>query len=147
LVDEEGRGRELGELVREEGDLEDEVHLAQDGAEDGEAAEEGLRNDCVPAHTNIEGTFTKKVKSQLPSFRMSMGRRVPQQYGKRTVASFIETVIWVTVGSKDSNLVSSVLQSHSSVDDKTLRPANAQVWVEEDNVLLLCHLWVVSLRV
>lgn len=53
LVDEEGRGCELGELVGEEGDLQDEVHLAQDGAEDGEAAKHGGRNERVaPTRTS-----------------------------------------------------------------------------------------------
>jgi hypothetical protein len=32
LVDEEGRGREPSKLVREEGDLEDKMHLAENGA-------------------------------------------------------------------------------------------------------------------
>lgn len=50
------------------------MDLAQDGAEDRKTAEERLRDDCVSVYTNIEGTFTKKVKSQLPFLYMSMGR-------------------------------------------------------------------------
>lgn len=60
LIDEERRRRELSKLVGEKGDLEDEVHLAQDGAEDSEAAEKCRRYKSCAAHADIEGTFCEE---------------------------------------------------------------------------------------
>lgn len=65
LVDKEGRGCELGELIGEQGDLQYEVDLAQDGAENGKAAKDSSRNDGVAVHTNVEGAFAS-AESQLP---------------------------------------------------------------------------------
>ena len=62
-----------------------------------------------------------------------------------TIARLIEAMVRIAVGSKDGNLVSTVLQSHSSVNDESLGSANAQIRVEEDNVLLLLHPEVVLL--
>lgn len=57
LIDEKRCRCELSELIGEESDLQDEVHLTKDGAEDSEAAEESRRYDRCAAHANIEGTF------------------------------------------------------------------------------------------
>ena len=35
------------------------MELAQDGAEDGEAAEEGLRDKRVASYSDVEGTFCR----------------------------------------------------------------------------------------
>lgn len=36
-----------------------------------------------------------------------------------------------------SNFVAAVLEPNSGIDDQTFGPANTEVWMEEDNVLLL----------
>lgn len=54
-----------------------------------------------------------------------------------TVACLIEAVVGIAVGRENGDLVSSVLQPHSGINDEPLSSAYAEVWVEEDNVLLL----------
>lgn len=56
LVDEEGARPEGGELARE-GDGEEEVPLAQDGAEDGQAGEEGRGDEPGAADADVEGSW------------------------------------------------------------------------------------------
>lgn len=122
------------------------MHLAQDGAEDGEAAEEVLWYKGVAAHTHVKGTFTMKVKSQLPSLHMSMGRRAPQQENVLTITRFVETVVCIAIGCEDGDPMSAVLQSYCSVDDEPLGSANPQVRVKEDYVFpLLLHVELVIL--
>lgn len=41
---------------------------------------------------------------------------------------------------EDDNFVAPVLQADGGVDDKTLRAADAQIRVQEDDRLLFCHL-------
>lgn len=57
LVDEEGRGGEPCQFAGEEGNLQDQVQLAEDGTEDGEAPEDGGGDESVAAHAHIEGSF------------------------------------------------------------------------------------------
>lgn len=56
LVDEEGIGRKLPEL-RVEVNLDDQVQLAQDGAEDAEAGQNRGRDDGVAADSDVEGSW------------------------------------------------------------------------------------------
>lgn len=51
-------------------------------------------------------------------------------------------MVRVAVRSEDGDLVSAILQANCRVNDEALRSANAQVWVEEDNVLLSLHVLV-----
>ena len=122
------------------------MHLAQDGAKYGEATEEGGWDDGIAAHTNIEGAFTFEVKSQLPFLYMSTGRRMPQYWRKLTIARFVEAMVWIAERCKDGYRVSAVLQSYGCINDKSLRPANAQVRVEKDNMLLPLHSLTVLLE-
>ena len=57
LVDEEGRGRDRRQFRGEEGDLEDEMKLSEDSAQDGEAAQDGWRDECVATDSDVEGAF------------------------------------------------------------------------------------------
>ena len=82
-------------------------------------------NDVVAAHTHVKGTFTTKVKSQLHSLHMSVGRRAPQQGTVLTITRFVKTVVGVAVGGKDRNLMASILQPHCSIDDKPLSSSNS----------------------
>lgn len=57
-----------------------------------------------------------------------------------TIACFIEAVSGVAVRREDGHFVPAGLQRNGGVDDETLGAANAEVWMEEDGVLLLrCH--------
>jgi hypothetical protein len=126
LVDEEGGRRELLELVREEGDLHYQVHLPQDGAEDGEAAANRGRHYGVAAHAHVEGSFCVG----LGCHASSIGERV------LTIAGLVEAVLRVAVRCEDGDFVPATLEADSGIDDQTLGPADAQVRVEEHNVLL-----------
>jgi hypothetical protein len=142
LVDKEGRGREPSKLVGEDGDLKDKMHLAENGAQDGEAAEEGGGHDGVAAHAHIEGSFTPASGSLYvslqPPCRSISGRR--QVEWGLTIARFVEAMPWVAVRCEDGDLVPALLQRDSGIDNKTLSAANAEVRMEEDGVLLvLCH--------
>jgi hypothetical protein len=68
---------------------------------------------------------------------MSVGTQVPQQKGSLTIARLVEAVIRVAIRGEDGDLVSAALQPHGGVNHKALGTANAQVWVEEHNVLSL----------
>lgn len=63
LVDEEGIGRELPELPVEV-NLDDQVQLAQDGAEDAEAGQDRGRDDGVAADSDVEGFWNENNASQ-----------------------------------------------------------------------------------
>ena len=54
-----------------------------------------------------------------------------------TIASLVEAVLRVAVRCEDGDLVPAALQADSGVDDEALSAANTQIWVEEDDVLLL----------
>lgn len=54
-----------------------------------------------------------------------------------TVSGLVKAVFRITMACEDDNLVAPVLQSHSSVDYQPLGTANAKIWMEKDNGLLL----------
>lgn len=68
LVDDEGTGAKSGQLLGE-GDVEDELDVAEDGAEDGEAGEEGGRDGRGGAYADVEGSWSgeKRHVSSRPS--------------------------------------------------------------------------------
>lgn len=122
LVDEEAVGLEVGELAREDGDLQDEVYLAEDGAEDGEARQDRRRHDGVAADADVESA----------------------------VAGFVEAVTRVAVAREDDDSVAALLQANGSVHDQALGAADAQIRVQKDDrlafrpgrrllSLFLCH--------
>lgn len=57
LVDEEGGRGEFLQLVGQQGNVHNQVHLAQDGAENREAAPDGRGDDGVAVHFHIEGSL------------------------------------------------------------------------------------------
>ena len=77
LVDKEAGGGEAAQLVGEEGDVQDQMHLAEDGADDGEAAEERGRDERVAANAHVEGSFARGQgqvsRLKLPCLCMSDG--------------------------------------------------------------------------
>lgn len=111
------------------------MYLAQDGAKDGKAAEEGCWYKRIAAYANIKGPFYDGGQVSATCSNMSVGTQVPQQKGSLTIARLVEAVIPVAVRGEDGDLVSAALQSHSSVNHKALGTTNAEVWVEEHNVL------------
>jgi len=54
---------------------------------------------------------------------------------KRAIAGFVEAVLWVAVGGEDCDFVAEVLETDCCVDDEAFCAANAEVGVEEDDVL------------
>lgn len=113
------------------------MYLAQDGAKDGKAAEEGCWYKRIAAYANIEGPFYDGGQVSATCSNMSVGTQVPQQKGSLTIARLVEAVIRVAIRGEDGDLVSAALQPHGGVNHKALGTANAQVWVEEHNVLSL----------
>jgi hypothetical protein len=115
------------------------VHLAEDGAQDGEAAEEGGGHNGVAAHAHVEGSFTPvsgpRYVSLQPPCRSISGRR--QVSWGLTIARFVEAVPWVAMRCEDGDLVPALLQRDSGIDDQTLSATNAEVRMEEDDVLLV----------
>lgn len=55
LVDKKDGGLQRAEFRRKQRDGEDEVELPGDGAQDGEAAEEGRRDEPVSSDADVEG--------------------------------------------------------------------------------------------
>ena len=62
-----------------------------------------------------------------------------------TVSGLVKAVFRITMAREDDNLVAPVLESHSGIDYQPLGTANAKIWMEKDNRLLLprrcrlCH--------
>lgn len=50
----------------------------------------------------------------------------------------------VAVGRENRDFVAPVLQPHGGVDDEALGAADAQVWVEKDDVFARGHAWKVG---
>lgn len=56
-----------------------------------------------------------------------------------TITSFLEAVARIAMRRKDGDFVATRLKTDSGINDQSLGTANAQIWVEEDDALLLCH--------
>ena len=54
-----------------------------------------------------------------------------------TIAGFIETMLRIAMRREDGDFVSAILQSYCSVNNETLRPTNAEIWVEKGDILRL----------
>jgi hypothetical protein len=76
------------------------VQLAEDGAEDGEAGEDAWRYQRVAADSNVQRAFVK----------LSVGWNCVDvvRWG-RTIARFIETMLWVTMAGENGDSVAAVL--------------------------------------
>lgn len=57
--------------------------------------------------------------------------------GRRTIARFIEAVLWITVARKNCHLMPAFLKADGGIDNQAFGAANAQVWVEEDDMFRL----------
>lgn len=56
-----------------------------------------------------------------------------------TITGFLEAMPWIAMRREDGNLVPTRLETNSSINDQSLGTANAEIWVEKDDALLLCH--------
>lgn len=65
------------------------------------------------------------------------GRRGTRGEDLCTVSGLVKAVFGITMACEDDNLVAPVLQSHSGVNHQPLGTANAKIWMEKDNCLLL----------
>ncbi|PMB68569.1 hypothetical protein BM221_005149 [Beauveria bassiana] len=116
LVDDEDGGLEVLELAGEP-NVQQEVDVAQDGAENGKPAKEGARDEPRALDADIERG----------------GREGGGRGGsKLTIATFVKAVVRVAVVRVDDYLGALVLQAGGGVDDEALGAADAQVRVEED---------------
>ena len=141
LVDEEGVRGEVVQLARHQADLEDEVQLAQDGAQDGEAAEEGRRDERVAAHADIKRACWVGAAKEAGR---SASRSVLYVCTQHTVADLVEAVAAIAVAREDDDAVAALLQTDGGVDDQPLGAAYAEVWVQKHDcpgpVLVARHL-------
>lgn len=110
------------------------MQLAEDGTENRESAEEDRWNDRVSAYSDVEGSFALRgeVSATLSRYERWEGVR---QGTRLTIAGFVEAVGGVAMRSKYGNFVSAILEADGSIYDQALGSADAQVWVEEHNVL------------
>lgn len=126
-----------GELVDEdvvegldlagEEEVEGEVELAEDGAEDGEAAEEVWGEEGVAGDADGEGAW-----GVLAVRRLNI---IPGVGEICTITSLIEAMPRVAVGSVDDNFVPPVLKPDSCIDDQPLRSPNPQIRVDKEDPL------------
>jgi hypothetical protein len=59
-----------------------------------------------------------------------------------TISSFIEAMLGIAVASENNNVMATVFQSHSGIDNESFSASDAQIGVKEDDSLLLslfCH--------
>jgi hypothetical protein len=57
--------------------------------------------------------------------------------GGHTIARFVEAVLGITVARKNCHLMPPFLETDGGIDDQAFSASNAQIWVEEDDVLCL----------
>ena len=86
------------------------MYLAQDGAKDSKAAEEGCWYKRIAAYANIKGPFYDGGQVSATYSNMSVGTQVPQQEGSLTIARLVEAVRLIAVGGVDRYAVASVLK-------------------------------------
>ena len=100
------------------------MYLAQDSAKDSKAAEEGCWYKRIATYANMKGPFYDGGQVSATYSNMSVGTQVPQQKGSLTIARLVEAVIRIAIRGEDGDLMAAALQSHSSVNHKTLGTAN-----------------------
>lgn len=77
--------------------------MAEDGAEDGKSGENGGWEKPIATDSDIEGP----------------------------ISSFVEAMFWIAVAGKDGHLMTTVLQSYSSINDESFGTSYPQVRMEE----------------
>ncbi len=82
LVDDEDAGREVLELASDP-DVQHEVDLAQDGAENGEAAEKGSRDEPGALDADVEGTWGRMLVSFEGGGASWVQRDVPLRHSSK----------------------------------------------------------------
>lgn len=88
------------------------MDLAKDGAEDGEAPEEGGGDEGVAADADVEGS----------------------------IASFIKAVSGIAMAGEDDHLMTTVLESYGRIDDQSFCATNSQIGMKKDYGLFLFFL-------
>lgn len=148
LVDEEVVWVEAGELAGIV-DGEEEVGLAEDGAEDHEAAEVGGADQGVAADVDFESAW--RGGKMLVSCSLHRRREFMKKKKEKkaclvclTISGFLKAVALVTMAREDDDFVTSVLEADSRINHKSLSTSNAKIRVKEDNglwvALSVCHL-------
>jgi hypothetical protein len=116
------------------------MELSQNGTQYGEATEYGGRYYGVAADADIEGTLNEKLYSATILINECM-YAVCLCKSKHTIASFIKAVLRVAMRREYGDLVTTILQAYGCVDDQTLCSADSEIWMEENNILLLFRLF------
>lgn len=127
LVHEVRVGVQRRELGGEEGDLEDEVELSQDGAQDAEAREDGRGHNCVAADADVEGACCIIAIVRLPKYKyivLKYGGGLVRMFSP-TISSFVKAVFRIAMTGEYDDSMSAVLQPDGCVDDQSFGTANA----------------------
>lgn len=108
LINEEYRRLELCQLSTP-CDGQYEMYLSQNGTEDLETSEDGSGKQRVTSDSYVKGA----------------------------ISGFVEAMIRIAVGCEDGDLVTYILQANSCIDHKAFGAANAEIGMEEDDVLAM----------
>lgn len=57
--------------------------------------------------------------------------------GRHTIARFVEAVLGIAVARKNCHLMPPFLETDGRIDNQAFSAANAQIWVEEDDMFRL----------
>lgn len=57
--------------------------------------------------------------------------------GRHTIARFVEAVLGIAVARKNCHLMPPFLEADGRIDNQAFSAANAQIWVEEDDMFRL----------
>jgi hypothetical protein len=128
LVYEKPCRAQLLQFGRKEGYVQDQVELAEYGAEDGEASYDGRGDDGIASDADVEGPWHG-------IFSVG-GWRHWGEAEISTVAGLGETVFGVAMRGVDCDAVSSLLEAYCGVDYEPFCAADAEVGVEEYDVFL-----------
>lgn len=103
----------------------------------------------------IVGTsqFPRTRTSRVPvlivsafSYCLPMMTQLRLKTNNHTISGLIEAVIWVTMACENDHLVSSLLQSHSRINNQPLGATDPQVGVQKDYCPLLFGLFTATCR-
>jgi hypothetical protein len=87
------------------------VQLAEDGTEDREARKDAGWDQRVAADSNVQRAFVK----------LSVGWNcIDMERWRRTIARFIEAMLWVAMAGEDRDFVVAVLEPDCSVYNEAL---------------------------
>lgn len=104
MVDDKGAWFKSFQFAGER-DLDEELEVAQDDADDGEAVEDGHGDGPFAVDADIEGA----------------------------IATLVKAVVAIAMIRKDDNVVSALLQPNRRINNQALSAANAQIRMKEDN--------------